>query len=277
MATSDMTPPQFSQLSRRELLRLGGIGLVATSFLAACGAQKGLVSDKAIASIGTVPPVPALAEVDITDIVLLRTAASLEYNAIDTYTAALDSGLFTGDFAMAAQIAKRFRDDHREHAKAINSLVVTLGGKAHECANARINSLYLKPAFDLITTEGNPDTALDTVTLAHAVENLAAQMYQGFVGLLSDPKLRGDAIRIGQSDARHAVILAQTINPGLSGVGPSAEPTTGTPNVLAVPTAFGSLANLRVSFGPPNADGVKTTISMETPSLNAMVYEFVAC
>ncbi|MHB1090618.1 MAG: ferritin-like domain-containing protein [Ilumatobacteraceae bacterium] len=277
MTTSDMTQEQFSRLSRRELFRLGGIGLISSSFLAACGSQKGLASDKAIASIGAVPPTTALPEAEITDAVLLRTAASLEYNAIDFYTSALNAGLFSGDFATAAQVARRFRADHQTHATVINSLVVALGSKAHGCANTRVNSLYIKPAFDLILAEGNPDVGLDAVTLAHSIENLSSQMYQGLVGVLSEPKLRGDAIHIGQGDVRHAVILAQILNPGLSGVGPSAEPTTGTSNVIAIPSVFGSLASLHASFGPPNADGVKTTITMETPSLNALVYEFVTC
>lgn len=272
-----MNRSQFSQLSRRDLLRLGGIGLISTTFLAACGRQAGDVNDKAIASIGTVPPTTALTEVEVTDVVLLRTAASLEYNAIDTYTNALDAGLFSGDFATASDAAKRFRDDHQAHAAAINSLVVALGGKAHICANTRIDSLYIKPALALIATEGNPDAALDTVTLAHAVENLVTQMYQGLVGLLSEPKLRGDAIRIGQVEARHAVILAQMLSPGLAAVGPSTDPTTGTANVASIPSAFGSLASLRASFGPASADGVKTMITMETPSLNALAYEFVTC
>lgn len=277
MATPDITQTQVSQLSRRDLFRLGGIGLISASWLAACGSQEGLTADNAIASIGSVPPISTPPEVEVTDVVLLRTAASLEYNAIDTYTAALDTGLFSGDYAAAVQVAKRFREDHQTHADAINSLVVALGGKVHRCANTRINSLYVQPAFELITTEGNPDVALDAVTLVHSVENLLSQMYQGFVGLLTEPKLRGDAIHIGQCGARRAVILAQLLNPGLSGVGPSAAPATGTSNVVAIPSAFGTLANLRASFGPPNADGVKATIAMETPSLNALVYEFVTC
>jgi len=277
MNTPNLTQAQFSKLSRRDLLRLGGIGLITTSFLAACGTQKGLVSDKAIASIGTAPTVPALGEAEITDVVLLRTAASFEYNAIDMYTAALDEGFLPGDFASAAQVARRFRDNHRAHAAELNSLIVKLGGKVHECANTRVNSLYIEPALTLIATEDNPDVALDAVTLAHTIETLLSQMYQGFVGLFSEPKLRGNAIHIGQGNVRQAVVLAQLLNPGLSGISPSAEPATATSNVVAVPTAFGNLASLRASFGPPNSEGAKTTITMETPSLNAMAYEFVAC
>lgn len=277
MATPDKTEPQLSHLSRRDLFRLGGIGLISTTLLAACSTQKGLISSDAIASIGTVPPTSALPAVEVTDVVLLRTAASVEYNAIDMYTTAIDAGYFSGDFASTADIAKRFRDDHIAHAASINSRVVALGGAAYECANSRINSLAIKPAFDLITATDNPDVALDSVTLAHAIETVSAQMYQGFVGLFSDPVLRGETIHLGQNNVRHAVILAQILNPGLSGVEPSTEPSTGVSKIVAVPSAFGGLAILRVPFGPPNADGVKSTIIMETPSLNAMTYEFVSC
>lgn len=277
MTTQNTTPEQFSKLSRRDLFRLGGIGLISTSLLAACGTKKGTTAENAIASIGNVPTIPPLPEAEINDIVLLRTAVSLEYSVIDTYSRTLDGGLFSGDLAGTSAIATRFRDDHQAHVAALNSLVVALGGKAHDCANSHVNSLYIEPAFDLIRAETNPDVARDAVTLAHAVENLSAQMFQGFVGLLSTPKLRGDAIRIGQNNSRHVVVLAQVLNPGLSGVAPSANPTAGIPLVVAIPSTFGSLANFRASFGPPNPEGVKTTISMETPSLNALTYEFVTC
>ena len=276
MALPDKPAANFTELSRRDLFRLGGVGLISATLLAACS-KNDLTADNAIASIGTIPPDSSLPKVDVTDVVLLRTAVSVEYNAIDMYTAAIDGGYFSGDFASTAAIAKRFRDDHMAHAEKLNSLVVTLGGTAFECANSRINSLIIKPALDLIMAPDNPDVALDTVTLAHAFESVSAQMYQGFVGMFSDPKLRGEAIHIGQNNVRHAVILAQLINPGLSGVEPSADPATGVAKVVAVPSAFGNLAILRVPFGPPNADGVKTSITLETPSLNALTYDFVSC
>lgn len=276
MAIPKNSKAQLSELSRRDLFRIGGMGLISAALLAACG-KNDLTADNAIASIGTIPPSSSLPKVDVTDVVLLRTAVSVEYNSIDMYTAAIDGGFFSGDFASTAEIAKRFRDDHLAHAEKLNTLVVALGGTAFECANSRVNSLIIEPAIDLITAPDNPDVALDTVTLAHAIETVSAQMYQGFVGLFSDPKLRGETIRIGQNNVRHAVILAQLINPGLSGVEPSADLATGVAEVVAVPSAFGNLAMLRVPFGPPNADGVKTSIRLETPSLNAMTYDFVSC
>lgn len=265
-----------SQLSRRDLLRVGGIGIISGALLAACSKNE-LTSDNAIASIGTTPPTTGLPIAEISDVVLLRTAASLEYSAIDMYTILLDAGYFSGDFAPASALAQRFRDDHVANAANINSLIPKHGGEVYECANTRFNSLVIKPAIDLIATSENPDVALDSVTLAHAIETVSSQMHQGFVGQFSDSKLRGESIHIGQGNARRVVLLAQLLNPGLSGVEPSSDPATGISKVVAVPTAFGGLAILRVQFGPPNSEGAKTSITMETPSLNALTYEFVSC
>ena len=266
-----------SNFSRREILRIGGIGAISTALLAACGKQAGVVGDKAIASLGTVPPTTALAKAEVTDIVLLRTAASLEYNAIDTYKWALDGGLFTGDFAKAADAAMRFGDDHLQNADAINKLVVALGGKEHNCANERIDRLYIQPAIKLIVTDGNSDASKDAVVLAHALENLLAQTHQGIMPIVISPEVRGELIRIGGYAARRAVVLAQILNPGLGAVGPKVDAATGAASIAAVPSAFGGLASIKVSFGPANSEGVKAPLTMETPSLNGLVYEFVTC
>ncbi len=270
-------PTQPNKLSRRELLRLSGLSLASGIALAACGKQSGVIDDGAIARLGEAPSTTALAEAEVTDAVLLRTAASLEYNAIDTYTAALGLGVFKGDLAGATEIAKRFRDDHQAHADAVNGLVKALGGKEHRCANVRINDLYLTPALALITDDKNPNVGVDVIALAHALENLAAQTYQGVVELISDPKLRADAIRIGQQESRHAALLAQVLNPGIAAMGPTNDPTTGKPNIAAIPAAYGSQANIQLIVGAPKPDGTRTTLLLETPSLNSLVYDSVSC
>lgn len=264
-------------LSRRQLLRISGISIAGSLALAACGKQSGVEESSNIASAGTVPPTTALPSAEVTDVVLLRTAASLEYNAIDTYELALSAGLLTGDYAKLADAVKRFRDDHQEHADAVNKLVVALGGKPFTCANPRINSVYIEPAIGLITADDNPDSAIDTVALAHALENLAAQTYQGVVGMLSTPSLRADAMRIGQDESRHAVVLAQVLNPGFASVGPTVNEATGRPNIATVPSAFGALGSVSLTIGTPSPEGVKTNLILETPSLNSLAYDYVSC
>ena len=267
----------LENLTRRELLKMSGLSIAGITFLAACGAQSGVTASPNIASAGTVPPTTALGEVVVSDTVLLRTAASLEYSAIDAYTTMLDGGLLTGDFASLKDAIKRFRDDHNGHADAINTIVVSYGGKAHKCANTRVNNIYVDPALKLITADGNADAARDAVTLAHALENLATQTYQGIIALLAEPSLRGSAMRVGQDEARHAVVLAQVLNPGYMAIGPSTDEVTGKAKVASVPSAFGSLSSIQISLGAPNSEGAKTSLSLETPSLNGLVYDEISC
>jgi len=266
----------MNRFSRRDVLRLGGVG-AAGVLLAACGKQASVEESKNVKSVGVMPESEGLPNVEVTDIVLLRTAASLEYNAIDTYEAALGLGVFTGAFAAAGDIAKRLRDDHRGHADAINGLVTQLGGKPFTCGNPRLNEIYISPALALITDADNENPALDVVVLAHALENLAAQTYQGVVTLLSDKALRQAAMTIGQDEARHAAVLAQALNPGIAGVLPSVNEATGKPNVATVPGAFGPLTPISVTVGPVNADGTRNSLILETPSLNSLAYDDVTC
>ena len=177
----------MSTLSRRELLRLSGVSLASGLVLAACGKQNGVINDKAIVSLGQVPPSTQLAEAEVTDAVLLRTAASLESNLLVTYKFAVVSGLFVGDFAKTDEMPRRFRDDHLEHANVVNALIVALGAKEVRCPNKKINDAFIQPAFKIITADGNPNPSMDLVALLHAVENLAAQTYQGLVAMLTDP------------------------------------------------------------------------------------------
>jgi hypothetical protein len=85
----------MNNISRRDALRVGGLSVFGAAFLAACGKQSGVVPSANILSEGVVTPTTALPEGVITDAVLLRTAASLEYNAIDTYNAVLEGGLLS--------------------------------------------------------------------------------------------------------------------------------------------------------------------------------------
>ena len=267
----------MNNISRRDALRVGGLSVFGAAFLAACGKQSGVVPSANILSEGVVPPTTALPAGIVTDVVLLRTAASLEYNAIDTYNAVLEGDLLTGDYAKLTDAVKRFRDDHQAHADAVNQLVVASGGKAHTCANSRIDTLYIQPALVLITEKDNPDMSKDIVALAHALENLATQTYQGVVASLTSPSLRGDAIRVAQDEARHAVVLAQVLNGGYASVGPTTNEATGKPNIASVPSAYGSLSSVLLQIGAPNADGVKAALTLETPSLNGLIYDFVDC
>jgi hypothetical protein len=44
-----------------------------------------------------------------------------------------------------------------------------------------------------------------------------------------------------------------------------------------VPGAFGPLTPIPVTLGAKNADGSRTTLNLETPSLNSLAYDYVTC
>lgn len=272
------TPESLHVLNRRKFLQSGGLALASAAILAACGKNDKVAT--AYPRIGEAPTTTALPEGTVNDVVLLRTASSLEWCAVDAYTAAAGLGLLP---AAATSVVKRFQDDHKSHASALSEVIKNAGGEPFECANARINELYIAPAVELIT--GNKDKGIeasdtpveDLLLLAHGLENLAAATYQYYVSLISQPALRAAAMTIGQDEARHAAVLAQAIIPDGKGIAPSINETTGKANPAAVPGAFGSLAAVTFAIGKTSAAGTKTQLSFDTPSLNSMAYEYAKC
>jgi rubrerythrin len=263
-----MTESQRSSLSRvdrRTLLRTTGLTIGAGAVLAACSGS----DSTGLARVGTVPERTTLEEAQVTDTVLLRTAMSLEYSAINTYKAAADAGFLSGNNA-AIDAVGLFVAEHQAHAQALAGLITAAGGTPYNQSNERIDSVYVEPALALITESDDPQ--LDTLLFAHALETLATSTYHHYVSLLNNAPLRAEAIRIGADEAQHAAAIVHLLKPGLTNVAPSLD-ENGNPQPASVPSAFSSLSSVSVALGPTNEAGQKTTIIMDTPSLNSLAYE----
>lgn len=279
-AAEDASPALRGALSRRRFLLAGGATVSFGALLAACGGGSG---SEGIPVIGNSPTAQDLPDAPVTDVALLRTATSLEYNALFVYDAAAD--LLDGD---AAILAARFASDHRAHADATAALTEQLGGRAFDKPNPRLQSIYIEPALALIVgddAKGIPPTAdpvADVIALAYALETLAGATYQAYVPLLNDKALRSAAMGIGEEESRHAALLGSIINPdrlvssfGLPLDAEFAESTDVPAVAYAVPGAFGTQSPIPVTLGAANESGVRTTVNLETPSLNSMVYEYL--
>ena len=268
-----------TSLSRRRFFLAGGATISFGALLAACGAGE----STGIARLGDSVPDNALADVEVTDVVLLRTATSLEYNAIYVYEAVASAGILSGD---AATLAARFLSDHRAHAEATSSLTEKLGGIAFAEPNPRLQTIYVEPALKLIVgdtssgIEPTADPVADVLALAYALETIAGSTYQAYIPKLSDPALRGSAIGIGEQEARHAALIGSLLNPdrlvssfGLSIAAQYREEADVPALAYAVPTSFGTSAPAPVVLGAANESGTRTTVNLETPSLNSLIYE----
>ena len=253
-----------SRVDRRTLLRTTGLTIGAGALLAACSGS----DSTGLARVGTVPEPTTLEDEQVTDVVLLRTAMSLEYSAINTYKAAADAGYLAGNNA-AIEAAGLFIAEHQAHAQALSGLISAAGGTPYNQPNERIDSVYINPALALIAESEDPQ--LDTLLFAHALENLATSTYHHYVSLLNDAPLRTEAIRIGADEAQHAAAIVHLLKPGLTNVAPSLD-ENGNAQPASVPGAFSSLASVTVAVGPTNEAGQKTTIIMDTPSLNSLAY-----
>ncbi len=257
-----------NNISRRTLLVTGGTTLTAGALLAACGGSAPGSSN--IARLGESPTTTVLPDGAVTDEVLLRTAMSVEYNAIDTYATVVAAGTFD---AATNAVLQRFSGEHASHANALAALITSMGGTPYTKANQRVTDLYITPALKLISE--SDDVPGDTLLLAHALETLAAQTYQSFVGWINDPALRAAAMGIGEEEARHTVVLAQAIRGGAAGVVPATD-DQGKALIAAIPAAFGSLGSIQVTVGKLTDAGTKPTLTLETPSLNSLMYDYLS-
>ncbi len=301
---------------RRDVLRIGGFTVATAAVINACGEHvRGEVG-----RVGVVPTTVKLPEAAVTNIALLRTASSLEHSVIAVY------GQLVGNSELLDpkldDVAARFIDDHVGHAALFEKLTAEAGGTPWTCGNPKIDDVIINPTLTRITAGAeatataaaiapSDDPQRDVLNFAHGLESLAGATYQALVALFSEPSLRADAMSIGAREARHAALLALTINPDRPGglvnfadainAAPASPPTTvapsttvqnianpvggaatepevpqtDIPSVTAIPSQFGTLAALQLVVGRGDENGTRLKLNLETPSLNSLVFEYM--
>ena len=302
---------------RRDILRIGGFTVATAAVIGACGEHdRGQVG-----RVGAVPTTVKLPDAVVTNVTLLRTASSLEHSVINVYSQVIgNSDLLDPKFG---DMAKRFMDDHQGHAALFEQLTTTAGGTPWTCGNPKIDDTIMNPVITRITkgaeaTVGakaiaaSDDPRRDVLNFAHGLESLAGATYQALVALFSDPGMRADAMTVGAREARHAALLALTINPDRPGglvnfadavnAEPASPPTTTIaptttqniaagaaptptsapvqfteiPAVTAIPSQFGGLGAIQIVVGAGDENGTRLKQNLETPSLNSFVFEYMA-
>lgn len=242
------------------MLRASGVLAASGVVLAACGSSTPIVT-----RIGEAPTAAKLEDAMVTDIVLLRTAMSLE-----TMVSSMlgDASVIANADPKVAPIIAAFAAGHVAHLEEIRPLIAARGGTAYEETNAKLMQAYGQTALDLVK-EGK--VAADSLALTHALETLVAATYQYFVSLTTEPALRAGMMRIGVTASRRAAVAAQLIRSGTTAFAP-ANDAEGNALVATLPSAFGSLSAVQVALGPVNDTGSRATVLMDTPSLNSLIY-----
>lgn len=264
-------------IGRRRLLRDSSIVVSIGALVAACGEDRQGLQDPG--RVGVAPPRATLPDVELNDVVLLRTAQSIEYTAIEVYGVAAGLGVLD---ARTTRLVERFVADHTEHAEEVGALITAAGGEEFRCANPWYMDRIIGPTLDAV--EGTDDLLRDVLNIAYALESVAGATYQLFVRKLTEPDLRVAAASIAADESRHAAALAIAatgspagyVDPELLG-GDEAVGDDGIPELFALRSAFGRLGGTSLYVGPLDADGARYNVTIQTPADNSFVYDHLSC
>src|SRR4051794_13917561 len=188
-------------LQRRRFLRLGGVAILGSAFLAACGSSK----KSSIGSTTTTSAAPAAPGThgSTKDINILRAASSLEEVAVATYQKALDSGLVKTPAVQTA--VSTFQGQHKIHSNFFQNATVAAGGDPYKTPNSALMGQLVTPRLALVKTEA------DVIQLAYDLERLASATYQADVGTFDDISFNQKVMSGGAIEARHVAVLAPLV------------------------------------------------------------------
>ena len=187
--------------SRRSFLAVGGVGVAASAIVVGCS---GAPPNPQIAQTGTTPLQPLVTTTTApgspaTDLILLRTASSIEVLAVKTYQSALDSGALTTPAVKSA--AALFQSQHLDHQNLLKTITSDAGGVPYTEANYYLSYEFVDPAVKTTKTQNQ------WLALATTLENTASQTYSYAGGVLTKPSLRASLMSIGATEARHLTVL----------------------------------------------------------------------
>jgi hypothetical protein len=195
-------------LARRRFLAMGGLSVATAMVVAAC---KHSAAPKP-AQTGSLPTTTTVPAQVIDDETLLRTASSIEYNAVDAYTGIL--GRFTGQ---QKDIANLFLEQHLSHAQFFVQQTTAVGGTALASSNPVVRQRLIDPYVKLLQTSG--ENAQQLIAFLGIVEDTLAATYQSFVPTLTTPELRRAIMSVGGVEARHSATWTKLID-GATAVAP---------------------------------------------------------
>lgn len=182
--------------NRTRWMQVGGVAVLTSAVLAACGSNKDAAPDAAAPGSPTTTT-PDQGKQDPADLQIFRFSASLENLAVAAY----DAGLTLIKTPALVTAAKLFQDHHKEHAKLFNSQLIANGDKAFTEPNSVLLAT-LKPKIDALATEG------DVLAFAQDLEMKAASTYFSTLTVLKGKKLGYTTMTIAGTEYRHAALLS---------------------------------------------------------------------
>lgn len=261
-----------ARVGRRQALRIGGLSVSLAALVAACGTDRS--GDTAPGRVGNADPILPPPDYAVNDVVLLRTASSVELTAVAVYAVIKGLGVLEGS---TADLVDRIQADHQATADKMAALTEAAGGTAWTDTNPWIMERVVEPIVETIST--SDDVARDVINFAITLENLAASTQQLLTGILGEPEQRLAAANASTEESRHSAALVLNVfgtsnrfSPALIGEEVARTPEN-TLAMYAINTTFGSLAQQELIVGEADENGSRTTFLLATPAANSLIYE----
>ncbi|MEO6124579.1 MAG: hypothetical protein ABIR32_12820 [Ilumatobacteraceae bacterium] len=205
-------------MSRRGMLRVGGITIGLAALLAACVEDP---SDAKPARVGEAPAPAALPDGIVTDGTLFRTLTSLHYSIISSHEVSKQLGKLTSD---QTTVVDAFIAAHRDAIKAIDASTVKAGSTVWTCDNPRFDRIVVTALRDRITgrprqgaeevdVQPTDNANRDATAMVYAMESVGAATHQSLVPVFSKPEYRAASMVQADACARRAAAFALVINP----------------------------------------------------------------
>ena len=268
---TSLIPGAETRLNRRQAFKIGGLTVSFAAIVAACGDDRG--GDTAGGRVGYAPPVTQPPDYTVDDVVLLRTASSLEYTAIYVYEQALALDVLDAD---TTALVEELVGNHQEIADTMGELTEAAGGEAWECTNPWMMDRLIEPLLALIADSDDP--ARDLFNTAVGLEDLAASTHQGLSVSLTEADAKSATLTAAVLESRHSAALVVRvrgaegyISPAVVGEGVPTD-DDGIPQRYAITDRFGSVAQAELTVGPPDENGVRESFLLQTPAENSFVY-----
>ena len=305
-------PPEApaAQLGRRHVLQLGGLTVAASAALAACG-DKGQLGRVGLAPPTT--KLPDAVVDDVVYLRTASSIEHTIIGVYDRVIA--DPTLIDPTNLAAAQRFRDDHREHAALYERLTTQIGGVAWKApnprleETVVTPGFNVIKgaKSPIPEVADTPPSDDPERDAIHLLHGFETIAAESYQALVPQLSRPALREQAIGVAARSARRSALLAiaiagrpqgyviasdiptsattsttpassttaQDIAGATTTTAAPANQATPIPPVYAITTQFGGLAPITLVLGAPNESGTRTSIILDTPSLNTFVYEYM--
>ena len=189
------------------------------------------------------------------------------------YETFLDVGVLDDEQSL---LVERFIESHLAIAAEMGELTEAIGGVAWECTNPWYMNRLVDPLLVAIQGSDNPNATFSTawppwrtsqlrrIRRSRSTSPIPMHRPQRSLPQPSNPDMLPPSLLLVRGPEGY-------VSPTIGGGGVQSD-ADGIPFQFSITDTFGSTGQIELVVGAPNENGVRETFVLQTPSLNALIY-----